>query len=99
MLAHCLLHLGLGHFQEKTHPREWNAACDAFIGVFLSDLKLGRPPDGFGAGIELPARTEEPLYEAFCERGIPQYLQGLGTGGPAASDMIAAAPATSHWAR
>src|SRR5690349_13587123 len=26
-IAHCLLHLGLGHFrEEKSHPDEWNAA-------------------------------------------------------------------------
>src|SRR5689334_10877402 len=25
-VAHCLLHLGLGHFQEKSHPLEWNVA-------------------------------------------------------------------------
>src|SRR6185436_18372079 len=26
IVAHCLLHLGMGHFQHKEHPREWNAA-------------------------------------------------------------------------
>src|SRR4028119_2429569 len=30
LLAHCLLHLGFGHFQEKPHPQEWNAARQCF---------------------------------------------------------------------
>ncbi|MGM3305784.1 AAA family ATPase [Anabaena sp. WFMT] len=40
VLAHCLLHLGFGHFQKRTHPREWNAACNYFIAKFLADLKF-----------------------------------------------------------
>jgi hypothetical protein len=39
VLAHCLLHLGFGHFQKRTYPREWNAACNYFIAKFLADLK------------------------------------------------------------
>src|SRR5690349_5388835 len=45
VLAHCLLHLGFGHFQERPKPLTWNLACDLFITRFLSNFKLGRPPE------------------------------------------------------
>jgi hypothetical protein len=40
-LAHCLLHLGMEHFQEKRHPIVWNMACDCVVEKFLTDLKFG----------------------------------------------------------
>src|SRR5687768_9165285 len=57
VLAHCLLHLGFGHFSLPSLPggeleggtvtREWNAACDCMVDDFLGKLKLGRPPHDF----------------------------------------------------
>jgi len=88
VLAHCLLHLGFGHFQERARWREWNAACDCFVNKFLADLKIGRPPEDLLAAIQVPAATEERAYEQFCERGIPAELQIIGTAGPHAGDMI-----------
>jgi predicted metal-dependent peptidase len=87
VLAHCLLHLGFGHFQERPRWREWNAACDCFVGKFLADLKIGRPPEDLLAAVQTPAATEDRVYEQFCERGIPADLQIVGTGGPHVGDM------------
>jgi len=71
VLAHCLLHLGLGQFREHQRPLEWNAACDVAVMRFLAALKLGRAPEGF-IPIEDPAvRDEELLYERFCRLGLP----------------------------
>src|SRR5438067_1460306 len=45
VFAHCLLHLGFGHFQQKKYQKEvWNAACDCYIARFLEELKFGMPP-------------------------------------------------------
>ena len=86
VLAHCLLHLGFGHIQPKERFQEWNAACDCYVVKFLADLKLG-----IHGPIELPARTEDRLYEIFCEDGIQPHLAQLGTAGPGAIDMLVAA--------
>lgn len=88
VLAHCLLHLGFGHFQEKEHPREWNAACDAFVAKFLADLKFGRPPETLKPAGIFTAASEDKLYRQFCEGGIPPGLAGLGTAGPHQNDMV-----------
>ncbi|GJD16663.1 hypothetical protein RIVM261_016190 [Rivularia sp. IAM M-261] len=73
VLAHCLLHLGFGHFQQKTNFREWNAACNYFIAKFLNDLKLGRVPDEYNFTLNFATRNEESLYQEFCQNGIPGY--------------------------
>src|SRR5689334_21982662 len=79
VLAHCLLHLGFGHFEGglKAKTQEWNATCDIYIAQFLQELKLGYPP----RELELPeelllgrAASEERLYDRFCEEGIPEKL-------------------------
>jgi predicted metal-dependent peptidase len=96
VLAHCLLHLGFGHFKEKPRPREWNAACDCFVAKFLADLKLGRPPRELMWAAPFAARDEERLYQQFCQDGIPEGLQGLGTAGMHHPDMIIE-PLESDW--
>jgi predicted metal-dependent peptidase len=95
VLAHSLLHLAFGHFQEKYHTywREWNAACDCCIAKFLADLRFGEPPleykglldDVRAAGFSI--RTEEQLYDDFCIDGIPAHLFPTGTAGGEECDM------------
>jgi hypothetical protein len=87
IIAHCLLHLGLGHFQEKQDFIKWNTACDCFIAKFLSDMKLGRAPSDLHYAIDFSATTEERLYSDFLESGIPSTLSGFGTAGAAFGDM------------
>jgi len=97
ILAHCLLHLGFGHFHRHAREREWNTACDCFIAKFQSDLKLGRPPEELRYEVEFSSRSEERLYREFCERSIPEHLSGFGTAGPHHSDMIIEPLRENRW--
>ncbi|MBI3946899.1 MAG: peptidase [Armatimonadetes bacterium] len=97
ILAHSLLHLGFGHFQTRERPREWNAACDVFVTRFLAALRLGQPPPEMPSLPEIPARSEDALYEHFCERGIPPELRGFGTAGPGERDMLFVPEREMRW--
>ncbi len=72
VLAHCLLHLGFGHFRQREQWREWSAACDCYVTEFLGKMKFGRPPHDFVYDMDYSARTEDRLYTEFCERGVPE---------------------------
>ena len=42
VLAHCLLHLALGHIREdRDGDPLWNAACDCVTARYLADLHIG----------------------------------------------------------
>lgn len=73
VLAHCLLHLGMEHFEKKDVDQKlWNIACDCVIAKFLAELKLGkRPPEisELVAGIN----DEVRLYKKLQENGIGLY--------------------------
>ncbi|MCA0755109.1 peptidase [Paenibacillus sp. N4] len=88
VLAHCLLHLGFGHFQKKEFQAIWNIACDVYVSKFLADMKLGKSPEGFGFRIDVPVTGEQRLYEKFLERGVPEELKYHGTVGPKSADML-----------
>ncbi len=90
VIAHCLLHLGLGHFKEKSDNIKWNTACDCYIAKFLSDMKLGRAPSEIQYKIDFSAPSEEQLYNDFVEKGIPPILINFGTAGVNCGDMIMA---------
>jgi predicted metal-dependent peptidase len=90
VLAHCLLHLAFGHFQEEKHAhlREWNVACDCYIAKFLYELDLGTPPKALKTllhdlrhSLSVTIQTEERLYKLFLLRGIPASLEVTGTAG------------------
>ncbi|MEI6045487.1 MAG: peptidase, partial [Chloroflexota bacterium] len=92
VLAHCLLHLGFGHFenQHRDKSEEWNAACDIYIAQFLKELKLGQPPQELQFSEELlqwRAVNEERLYLRFCNEGIPEKLLPCGVAGKDENDM------------
>lgn len=97
VFAHCLLHLGLGHFQQRQHRREWNVACDYVVARLLSDLKLTMPPDELRLWLDLPGRSEEQLYQQFCDQGIPDQLQRLSIAGPYQDDMRVVAVQQTAW--
>ena len=95
MLAHCLLHLGFGHFNpppnargERPLTREWVAACDCSVARFLAELKLGRPPAVLGPPPEAMASSEARLADLFRERGIPTPVLDLSLAGPGRGDML-----------
>lgn len=106
MLAHCLLHLGFGHFQEqrKHALKEWNAACDCYIACFLADLKFGETPPELRGVLDtlnvlgLSHASEERLFEEFCMRGIPEDLFSTGTAGKTPFDIVFAKPLAT-WQR
>ena len=94
VLAHCLLHLGLGHMTfEKNVTREWNAACDAYVARFLSDLKLGKAPEDVESHVDFPVKSEQRLLDEWKLTGIPEDLPDFGTGGKAGVDMFQGARA------
>jgi len=88
VLAHCLLHLGFGHLQVRERPREWNVACDRYVGKFLADLKIGRCPDDMLFAALPAAATEDRLYQHLCDGGAPMPREAIGTAGPQVSDMV-----------
>lgn len=50
VVAHCLLHLALGHIREdRVGDMVWNAACDCVAARYLSDLRVGTPPGDLSA--------------------------------------------------
>ena len=93
VLAHCLLHLGFGHFQAKFQQREWDLACECVTWQFLATLKLGKPPEPLRGlpelgSPELPAKTEESLFRYFCEAGIPADLPSYSLTGTSFTDLL-----------
>jgi predicted metal-dependent peptidase len=88
IIAHCLLHLGFEHFKEKENPALWNISCDAFVAKFLSDMKLGSPPNGFKIANDLQIRDEESLYKNLVEKGVNPIYTGWSVGDSKQSDMI-----------
>jgi predicted metal-dependent peptidase len=94
VLAHCLLHLGFGHFQKRFKQREWDTACECVVWQFLSTLKVGLPPEALRnlPGLDQPARTEETLFQYFCERGLSSDLPSYSLTGTSFSDMVEEAP-------
>lgn len=81
-LAHCLLHLGLGHLPRQPPPSlpAYNAAADIAVERFLDSVKLGRRPQEYR--LDLPEglpRDFERCYRTLAEQslplGLPQDLQ------------------------
>lgn len=95
-IAHCLLHLAFGHFDEEKIPQDmeyfpavWNKACDIYVARFLSDI-------GFGSPLFIdPAKDysfrqndEIRIYEKLLETEGSQPKQTFGLNSPEAYDMI-----------
>jgi len=93
VIAHCLVHLGFGHFQKKFQQREWDLACECVVWDFLGTLKLGKPPEYLcglpkPGGAQIPSRTEDALFQYFCENGIPSDLAPYSLTGTNRTDML-----------
>ncbi|MNU73594.1 hypothetical protein D3C71_630800 [compost metagenome] len=100
ILAHALLHLGLGHFRTMQRQDLWNTACDCFIARFLYDMKLGRPPADMDARVEIAAKSEEELYYSFMDKGLPSSHYNYGSAGHGFQDMIlnpSRSKSNSYW--
>ncbi len=88
VLAHCMLHLGMEHFQEKADPLAWNVACDLVVARFLNDLKIGKPPNQRWMPTIGKGQSEEELYLRFVKNGVPPELADFGTSGVGYVDML-----------
>jgi len=100
VIAHCLIHLGFGHFQHRFQQREWDLACECVVWKFLATMKLGQPPEHLTGvpvpgGLELPGQTEEALFRHFCENGISPDLPSFSLTGTPFTDMVEAK--ASRW--
>ena len=63
VLAHLMLHLGLGHLREdRIHDSVWQQACDIAVTRFLLDSKIGTPPMDVSGILNAAAADEEKLY-------------------------------------
>ncbi len=73
-LAHCMLHLALGHFvPEREGDPLWAAACDCVVARMLSDLRIGAPPAELAGVIPGGGWDEERLYQWLKEKDEPEY--------------------------
>jgi predicted metal-dependent peptidase len=79
VIAHHLLHLGLGHKQKKEHPELWIIACDCYVTQFLAELKFGKAPREMSEPIYDTIVSEEKLYERFVAEGVTPYLKNYST--------------------
>jgi len=80
VLAHALLHLGLGHLRPFAAPRAWNAAADAEVERMLTTLALGRRPDCI-SGDPFAAGGQEvaAMASRAATDGVPLDWLRLGT--------------------
>lgn len=63
VLAHLMLHLGLGHLREdRIHDPVWQQACDIAVTRFLLDSKIGTPPMDVSGILNTATADEEKLY-------------------------------------
>lgn len=96
VIAHCLLHLGLGHFDKPHTEKEWTYACDCIVARFLADVKIGRPPQELRCTLPPAAISEEELLRRFLKEGVPEDWRYFGTAGESHLDMIHQ-PAERDW--
>lgn len=88
VLAHCLLHLALGHIREdRDGDPLWNAACDCTAARYLSELHFGPPPLELSAPVPSNTRNEETLYHWLKEHKDPAYFR-FSTMSGGRSDMV-----------
>lgn len=72
VLAHCLLHLALGHIREdRDGDLVWNAACNCAVTRYLADLHIGTPPGEMDCPLPPDIREEESLYDWLKEHRDP----------------------------
>ena len=89
VLAHCMLHLGMGHITEQRKDDAiWQMACDIVVTRFLLDSKLGTPPMDARAVQGFHSTDEQRLYEYFLEVPDSRPTQALGTMTHGRGDMV-----------
>lgn len=97
VLAHCALHVALGHVREHARPREWGVACCMVVDGWLRDMKLGEPPPGYPTPERLPTHDEARLLNWILAEGIPEHLASVGMAGSFRQDVLPLTPATPRY--
>lgn len=97
IIAHCLLHLAFGHFDNDSIPKDelgnfnpvlWNAACDIYITRFLYDIAFGCPVcEDPATTFSIKLNDEAKIYEHLLSLDSIECTQLYGTNGNAL-DMI-----------
>jgi len=79
VLAHQLLHLGLGHGagRQNRDPRAWNLACEHAADNMLYAFKIGKAPHDFEVDLAFANLCEEDIYEMLV--GDKPALDGFKT--------------------
>ena len=88
VIAHCLLHLGMGHFAEnrKDDP-VWQEACDLIVTRFLLDSHIGTPPMD-ASFVQAFQGSEEKLYERFLADPGSRPVRSLSMMSQGRMDML-----------
>lgn len=87
VLAHCMLHLALGHFvPEREGEDRWNTACDCVVAKLLAELQIGSPPVELSWPVPGNVRDEEQLYQWLKEHDETEYRR-FSVMGTACADM------------
>ncbi len=81
-----------GAARDAGFDEAWNLAACLAVNRFLTHLRIGRPPDGHGAPtvydhLVQAMGGEDACAEHFRSHGVPEGLDGSGTGGPA-GDLV-----------
>ena len=89
VLAHLMLHLGLGHLREdRIHDPVWQQTCDIAVTRFLLDGKIGTPPMDVSGILNTAAADEEKLYHRLLvepDKRLGSNLSLMSHGRP---DMV-----------
>jgi predicted metal-dependent peptidase len=88
IIAHCLLHLGLGHFQAKSDALHWNVACDRVVACFLQEFKFGKAPERMNLRLDTGIRDEDKLYQQLLQSNLSDALQIYSTAAIGQEDMV-----------
>jgi len=97
VLAHCLLHLALGHIREdREGDAVWNAACDCIATRYLAELHIGRAPEELSAPLPSNTREEESLYLWLKEHPEQAWFR-FSTMRGRREDMVWKPPVHSWW--
>ena len=97
IIAHCLLHLAFGHFDDDKIPKDsfnnwgcelWNKACDIYITRFLYDIDFGTPLTDDPANFySIKLNDEAKIYEHLTYLNEDTTTNIYGTNGNS-KDMI-----------
>lgn len=102
VLAHLMLHLGLGHLQEdRIHDSVWQQACDIAVTRFLLDGRIGTPPMDVSGILNTAAADEEKLYRQLLTEPNKQpqtslSLMSHGTSIPVVGCLLRNGSLSSH---